>query len=147
MPEHPLERLVRGEADETFPLERTPDGKYKLRELTCYDCGGAYTLPRSAHLSTERHRTWLASQQRDPQIRAFDGPIRDEHAEPIRRDLTKINFGDVRICHRCKGKLRPERMGRDGKKIPADTACMDPQDPSIPCRACKGVGVQQLSKA
>lgn len=134
-------------AQPPLPIERRADGSYGLRELTCYDCGGTYTIPRSTHLGTERHQAWVAAQVDQTQTTVFTEPIRDERAEPLPANVVRLEFGKVRVCRRCRGKLRGERKTATGRTLPADVMCMDPQDPSRPCRACRGTGVEQLAGA
>lgn len=54
---------------------------------------------------------------------------------------TKIDFGTMAICHRCKGKKLPDRYTPAGKHLPADDFCRDPKDRKNPCRRCGGFGI------
>lgn len=130
------------EPDRTFPIVRTPTGGYELRKLTCADCGALY-VTRTEHERGPEHRGWVAERRKEAQVSVFDDIPPTEIAKPLPEG--RIVFGDAKPCPRCKGKLRPERVERKtGKIIPADTTCMDPQDPRFECRTCKGVGVVKI---
>jgi hypothetical protein len=117
---------------------------YALVKLTCSDCGVQYSLWHEHERSYE-HRAWVAEQRRRSQVSMFDD-LKDETDKPLdTKPADKIAFGDVKLCPRCKGVLRPERKDRKGVLQPADTMCMDPDDKSLPCRRCKGKGVVQLT--
>jgi len=125
-----------------FPIERTPDGGYRLRELTCWDCGGTYTLPYGDHASSAAHRAWLAEKRAKTEITAFDN-IPDEPTVPV-ENPQKLVFGDVKVCPRCRGTLRPERRDRKGVLLPADTFTHDPLDREGRCSKCQGTGIVAL---
>lgn len=127
-----------------FPIERTPDGGYKLRELECWDCGEKYTRPRNDHIIKPAHRAWVAAQRNKTEITVFDD-IPDEKTAPL--DTTKrLVFGEVKVCPRCRGTLRPERKSPKGDSLPADTFTHDPVHKDGPCSKCKGTGVVQLAR-
>lgn len=131
-------------SDKPFPLEKTPGGGYKLRTLSCWDCGGEYVLPHADHLLTPRHRAWKAEQKGKTEITAFDA-IPDEPTVPV-DNPQKLIFGDVKVCPRCRGTLRPERKGRKGETLPADTFTHDPIDREGRCGKCKGTGIVALER-
>lgn len=135
------------EKERPFPIEKTPEGGYKLRTLTCWDCGGEYQLPYENHLSDPRHRAWKAEQKGQTEITAFDA-IPDEPTAPLEEDpRRRLVFGDVKVCPRCRGTLRPERKDRKGNTLPADTFTHDPIDREGRCAKCKGTGVVTLVNA
>lgn len=131
------------EKERQFPIERTPEGGYKLREQTCWDCGGPYTLPYANHLVDPRHRAWVAEQKQEAQVGAFPA-IPDESTAPV-ENTKRLVFGDVKVCPRCRGTLRPERRDRKGNLLPADTFTHDPIDREGRCGKCKGTGVVALT--
>jgi hypothetical protein len=130
------------EQQRAFPIERTPSGGYKLREQTCWSCGGTYVLPYRDHLRTEEHRAWARRQQTTI---VPVGSIQDEPTVPL-SDPKRLVFGDVKVCPRCKGKLRPERKDPKGVLVPADTYTHDPNDKEGRCVKCGGTGVVQLDR-
>lgn len=127
------------EKERVFPIERTPEGGYRLRELLCWDCGGTYTLPFSGHLKGPRHQDWIRRAQTT--LVPEEAIVEEEASKPVEEG--RLVFGDVRVCPRCRGTLRPERKDRKGNVLPADTYTHDPIDKDGRCVKCKGTGVVQ----
>lgn len=125
-----------------FPIERTPDGHYRLRKLLCWDCGGYYMPPLADHLRSQEHRDWIKAHQTTI---VPDADIPEEPTKPMEAAAPLV-FGDTRVCPRCNGKLRPERKDRKGNLVPADTFTHDPEDKEGRCAKCKGVGVVQVDR-
>lgn len=125
-----------------FPIERTTTGGFRLRELVCWDCGGTYVLPYSGHLKGPVHKAWV--EQAQVKIMAVEA-IPEEPSVPM-EEQEKLVFGEIRVCPRCRGTLRPERKDRKGNILPADTFTHDPIDKDGRCAKCQGTGVVRLTR-
>jgi hypothetical protein len=130
-------------SDKLFPIERTATGGYRLRETVCSECAGTYTLPYSNHLRSPEHRAWVeANQQKLVPIET----IPEEPTMPL-EDGQKLVFGEMRVCPRCRGTLRPARKDRKGGMLPADTFTHDPIDKDGRCQKCGGTGVVEITRS
>lgn len=113
-----------------FPLKRNEDGFIEIKQVTCPDCGTAYSI-LSEHQRTQIHRAAIARAATLESLAPTPEQPEPRNYEEIPR---KLAFGESVLCPRCKG------MRRKVKGI-MSVESMDPYQHGIVCIRCHGVGI------